>query len=144
MSEDTDTIRWLKDLMAARWDGGTPDLGIGRVNAADTGRIRRNKHDQFLHFSNPPILQELAEDDAYLASPVETFVDEKGFTDEERMIDGDDKNIYPSVPILVTLTVALMIAIFMIGLDTNIIGKSMDSRVFLKRSNSRPVNFDKF
>ena len=124
MSEDTDTVRWLKDLMAARLDGGTPDLGIGRMNAANTGRIRRNNHDQFLHFSNPPILPALAED-ASLASPAEASADEKGFTDEERMIDGDDKNIYPSIPILVTLTVALMIAIFMIGLDTNIIGKSM-------------------
>ena len=143
MSEDTDSIRWLKDLMAARLDGGTPDLGIGRINAANTGPIRRNNHDQFLHFSNPPILPELAED-ASLASPVGTFGDEKGFTDEERMIDGDDKNIYPSIPILVTLTVALMIAIFMIGLDTNIIGKSIDSRVCLNRINSRTVKFYKF
>ena len=143
MSEDTDSIRWLKDLMAARLDGGTPDLDIGRMNAANTGRIRRNNHDQFLHFSNPPILQEWAED-APLASPVEIFVDEKGFTDEERMIDGDDKNIYPSIPILVTLTVALMIAIFMIGLDTNIIGKSINSTVSLKRSNSRAVKSENF
>ena len=143
MSEDTDTVRWLKDLMAARLDGGTPDLGIGRMNAANTGRIRRNNHDQFLHFSNPPILPALAED-ASLASPAEASADEKGFTDEERMIDGDDKNIYPSIPILVTLTVALMIAIFMIGLDTNIIGKSMNSRVFLKRSVSRAVKLYEF
>ena len=143
MSEDTDTIRWLKDLMAARLDGGTLDLGVGRMNASNIGRIRRNNHDQFLHFSNPPILPALAED-ASLASPAEAPADEKGFTDEERMIDGDDKTIYPSIPILVTLTVALMIAIFMIGLDTNIIGKSVNSRFFRKRSVSRTVRFYKF
>ena len=128
--------------MAARLDGGTLDLDVGRTNALNAGRIRRNNHDQFLHFSNPPILPELGED-ASLASPVEAVADEKGFTDEERMIEGDDKNIYPSIPILVTLTVALMIAIFMIGLDTNIIGKSMNSKVFLKRSVSRTIRFYK-
>ena len=142
MSEDTDTIRWLKDLMAARLDGGTPDLGVGRMNASNAGRIRRNNHDQFLHFSNPPILPALAED-ASLASPAEAPADEKGFTDEERMIDGDDKNIYPSIPILVTLTVALMIAIFMIGLDTNIIGQSTNFAVRLKRSVSHIVSYYK-
>ena len=133
MSEDTDTIRWLKDLMAARLDGGTLDLSVGRMNASNAGRIRRNNHDQFLHFSNPPILPALAED-ASLASPLEAYADEKSFTDEERMVEGDDKNNYPSIPILVTLTVALMIAIFMIGLDTNIIGESMNSSVLLRRS----------
>ena len=131
MSEDTDTIRWLKDLMAARLDGGTPDLAVGRMNASNAGRIRRNNHDQFLHFSNPPILPALA-DDASLASPAEASADEKVFTDEERIIDGDDKTIYPSIPILVTLTVALMIAIFMIGLDTNIIGRSLSEKKRLR------------
>ena len=139
MSEDTDTIRWLKDLMAARLDGGISDLSTGRMNASTAGRIRRNNHDQFLHLSNPPILPALAED-ASLASPAEASADEKGFTDEERMVEGDDKNIYPSIPILVTLTVALMIAIFMIGLDTNIIGESTRLGVRLKRSISHTVS----
>lgn len=56
-------------------------------------------------------------------SPAEASANGKGSLDPDRIVEGDIKDIYPSTPILVTLTVALMMAIFMIGLDTNIIGK---------------------
>lgn len=123
MSEDTDATRWLRELLAAHLDGGTPDLRGGHVKVLTSGHVGEDDYKRFLHFSNPSILPPFSET-ASLASPAEASANEKGFTDEERMVEGDDKSIYPSVPILVTLTIALMIAIFMIGLDTNIIGGS--------------------
>lgn len=124
MSEDTDATRWLRELMAAHLDGGTPDLRGGHVKVLTLGRVSQDDYKKFLHFSNPSILPPFSET-ASLASPAEASANEKGFTDEERMVEGDDKNIYPSIPIFVSLTIALMIAIFMIGLDTNIIGGSL-------------------
>ena len=115
--------------MTARLDGGTPDLGDGHVKLSTPGRIGQDSHELFLHFGTPSILPESAECTS-LASPVEASANEKGFTDEERMVEGENKDIYPSIPILVTLTIALMIAIFMIGLDTNIIGGSLHFGLF--------------
>ena len=122
MSADTEDTRWLKDLMAAHWDRRNLALDVAPTNVSTSRRNGQDNDKHFLHFSNPPILSESAEN-IFLASPVGVSVDEKVLTDEERMVEGDDKNIYPSIPVLVTLTIALMIAIFMIGLDTNIIGK---------------------
>ena len=109
--------------MVARRDRGTPGLESGCVEASTTGR---NGYEHVHHSSTPSALP-ASVGSASLAevppSPAEISANEK--EDQERMVEGDDKDLYPSIPTLVTLTIALMIAIFMIGLDTNIIGKSV-------------------
>ena len=133
MSEDLESSIWLRNLIAARWDGETPILVRPPIRASIS---RKNSQDDVhvLHFNYPSAFPPL-EDDASLAdipiSPAEDSADEKGFHDEERMVDGDNRDAYPSTPILVTLTIALMIAIFMIGLDTNIIGELVHTQVLL-------------
>ena len=135
MSEDTDSSRWLRDLLAARLDGRAPELYHGCVEASYSGRIGHDKSDHFLHFTTPSPLPASAESASLADAPiglVEPSSNEKGFPDEERMVEGDHQELYPSIPILVTLTIALMIAIFMIGLDTNIIGESVRPKLVEK------------
>ena len=49
---------------------------------------------------------------------------EEKSVDQQQAPDMNVEIVYPGKPLLVILTVALMIAIFMIGLDTNVIGES--------------------
>lgn len=126
MSEVNDSSRWLRNFMAARLDQGTSESNNGRIEASTTGRISQDIHEHVFYFSNPPTLPASAECTSLAdcpLSPAEASVIGKGSLDPDRIIEGDNKDIYPSTPILVTLTVALMMAIFMIGLDTNIIGE---------------------
>lgn len=132
MSEDTDSSGWLKDMMTARLNGQTPVLDNGHTKASTSDRIGQDNHEQFLHFSNPSLLPASAENTSsteFAISPAEASANEKIFLDEEQMVEGDNLQVYPSLPVLVTLTIALMIAIFMIGLDTNIIGMSISFEV---------------
>ena len=125
MSQDTDSSIWLKNLMAAHLGGGTPVLKNPRVEASTPGQIGQDSYEHIIRFSYPSALPPSAECVSWAdipISPTDDFANEKRLDDEERMVEGDNKDAYPSIPILVTLTVALMIAIFMIGLDTNIIG----------------------
>lgn len=121
--------------MAARLDGGTPDSRGGRLTASTVAPIGQDNDEHFLRFSTPSALPAIPDcgflDDLPI-SPGEASANEKGPADEERMVEGGDEDVYPSVPILATLTTALMIAIFMIGLDTNIIGESIHFKVLLE------------
>ena len=113
--------------MVARLDGGAIDLYSGRAEALTTGRASDDNYEHILHFGSPSIHRASAESASLAETPLRTIgasASEKGLVDQERLVEGGDPVTYPSIPVLVTLTIALMIAIFMIGLDTNIIGES--------------------
>lgn len=133
MSEYTDSSKWLRNTMAGRLDEGSSNFDNERKETSTAGRISQDSHEHILHFSNPPALPASAEN-APLAdvplSSVEASANEKGRLHQDRMTEGHNNVIYPSTPILVTLTTALMTAVFMIGLDTNIIGESIHSAKF--------------
>lgn len=121
--------------MATRLERGNSELDNERLEVPTTARISQDSCEHVLHCSGPSALPASGEDTSspYIpSSPAETPANEKDLLDQEQMVEGDNKEIYPSAPILVTLTIALMIAIFMIGLDTNIIGESILFKVLLR------------
>ena len=56
-------------------------------------------------------------------SPTGPYVDEKKSNSVERLAEATEDFSYPTKPKLVILTIALMVAVFMIGLDTYIVGE---------------------
>ena len=124
--------------MAARLDGEISVSTSGPLDESTKDRISPDSYERFLQFRSFPDLP-ASPGSAWLVDlplgPTDPAANDKYLEDQERMVDGDGKNIYSSIPVLVTLTIALMIAIFIIGLDTNIIDEPFLFNVFPESRN---------